>query len=63
LGSWVLDVAKEELVDRAVVAEAARPVLEVLDEAFLFRDGVEVFGPGFKVTDASSELDADLTRF
>jgi hypothetical protein len=46
-----------------VVAETARAVLEVLDEALFFRDGVEFFGPGFEVTDASSELDADLAGF
>jgi hypothetical protein len=58
-----LDVSDNELVEGANVAEAARAVLEVLDEAFLCRDGVEVFGPGFKVTDAAGELDADLTGF
>jgi hypothetical protein len=63
LGSWVLDVAEEKLVDRAVVAETARAVLEVLDEALFFRDGVEFFGPVFEVTDTAGELDADLTRF
>jgi hypothetical protein len=57
------DVTEDELVEGAVVAEAARAVLEVLDEAFLCRDGVEVFGPGFEVTDAAGELDADLARF
>jgi len=63
LGSSVLDVAEEKLVDRAVITEALRTVLEVLGEALFFRDGVEFFGPGFEVTDASSELDADLAGF
>jgi hypothetical protein len=58
-----LDVTEEKAVEGAMVAEAARPVLEVLDEALFCRDGVEVFDPGFEVTDASGELDADLTGF
>jgi hypothetical protein len=33
----------------------------VLDEATLFRDLGEVLRPGFEVTDASGELDTDLT--
>jgi hypothetical protein len=50
-------------MDRTVVAEADGAFLEVLDEAFLFRDGVEFFGPGFEVGDTAGELDADLTWF
>ena len=50
-------------MERAVVAELRWPILKVLGEAFLFRDGVEFFGPGFKVTDTTCELDSDLTWF
>jgi hypothetical protein len=58
-----LDKSEDELVERAVVTEAGRAVLEVLDEALLFRDGVDLFGPGFEVTDSTCELDSDLARF
>jgi hypothetical protein len=63
LGSWLGDVTEDELVEGADFTETLRAVLEVGDETFFFRDGVEVFSPGFKVTDASGELDADLAGF
>jgi hypothetical protein len=58
-----LDVADDELVERSDITESGRAVLEVLDEALFFRDGVEFFGPVFEVTDTASELDADLAGF
>lgn len=61
LRRWLLDEPDDDFVERADITESAWAVLEVLDEALFFCDGLQFFSPGFDVTKPCGDLDADLT--